>query len=95
MGCHRPFVRHWRRSFLCDAVDDECMSDCSDVLSPPSSECALLVLWLKLVMLDDELESSGSLLGTVRKRSKCVVVRSTDVVAAGAVGALSIIHGLS
>ena len=64
-GLPSSFVRRRRRLCLRDAVDDECVSDLSEVLMLTLSECAPPVLRLELVVFDDELGSGGPLLGAV------------------------------
>ena len=49
-------------------MDDKFVADCSDILVRRSSKCSPPVLWLEFVVLDDDLESSESLLGTVGMR---------------------------
>ena len=73
-------------------MDNERVTEGSDVLEPPSSECAPPVLWFELVVLDDEIESSRPFLGAVGVRSVLVLVRSTDMIAAGVVGPLGNMH---
>ena len=87
-GLPSSFMRRRGRPCLRDAVEDQHITGGSDVLVPPSSECAPPVLWLVLVTLDGELKSGGSLLGTVGVRSVREAVRSTDAVAAVATCAL-------
>ena len=66
-------------------MDDECIADDFDALVLPSSKCPPSIVWAELVAFDEELEPDGFLLGTIAVRSVRVAVRSSDVVAAGAV----------